>query len=155
MYFEGDMQHQGTFKEPNGTSRSYRFLTADLWCRGQFGHQQMTSLSFNSASTSDFFAHIYNYGTDTTYHKYAQSGQPIDCIFLEGSGNYVIYICNSPRRKMITIVNASGYPKRVLTTWQSGGTYTLEPYRFAIFVTAETYASVNNTSSTVNLHVRQ
>ena len=155
MYFEGDMQHQGTFKEPNGTSRSYRFLTADLWCRGQFGHQQMTSLSFNSASTSDFFAHIYNYGTDTTYHKYAQSGQPIDCIFLEGSGNYVIYICNSPRRKMITIVNASGYPKRVLTTWQSGGTYTLEPYRFAIFVTAETYASVNNTSSTVNLHVMQ
>ena len=92
MYFEGDMQHQGTFKEPNGTNRSYRFLTADLWCRGQFGHQQMTSLSFNSASTSDFFAHIYNYGTDTTYHKYAQSGQPIDCIFLEGSGNYVIYI---------------------------------------------------------------
>lgn len=155
MYFEGDMQHQGTFKEPNGTSRSYRFLTADLWCRGQFGHQQMTSLSFNSASTSDFFAHVYNYGTDTTYHKYAQSGQPIDCIFLEGSGNYVIYICNSPRRKMITIVNASGYPKRVLTTWQSGGTYTLEPYRFAIFVTAETYASVNNTSSTVNLHVMQ
>ena len=155
MYFEGDIQHQGTFKEPNGTSRSYRFLTADLWCRGQFGHQQMTSLSFNSASTSDFFAHIYNYGTDTTYHKYAQSGQPIDCIFLEGSGNYVIYICNSPRRKMITIVNASGYPKRVLTTWQSGGTYTLEPYRFAIFVTAETYASVNNTSSTVNLHVMQ
>jgi hypothetical protein len=155
MYFEGDMQHQGTFKEPNGTNRSYRFLTADLWCRGQFGHQQMTSLSFNSASTSDFFAHIYNYGTDTTYHKYAQSGQPIDCIFLEGSGNYVIYICNSPRRKMITIVNASGYPKRVLTTWQSGGTYTLEPYRFAIFVTAETYASVNNTSSTVNLHVMQ
>ena len=155
MYFEGDMQHQGTFKEPNGTNRSYRFLTADLWCRGQFGHQQMTSLSFNSASTSDFLAHIYNYGTDTTYHKYAQSGQPIDCIFLEGSGNYVIYICNSPRRKMITIVNASGYPKRVLTTWQSGGTYTLEPYRFAIFVTAETYASVNNTSSTVNLHVMQ
>ena len=92
MYFEGDMQHQGTYKDPVKGERSFRFYTADLWCRGQFGHYQMTSLLFNSASTSDFFAHIYNYGTDTTYHKYAQSGQPIDCIFLEGSGNYVIYI---------------------------------------------------------------
>lgn len=154
MYFEGDMQHQGTYKDSvSGKGRSYRFYTADLWCRGQFGHYQMTSLSFNSASTGDFFAHIYNYGTDTTYHKYAQAGQPIDCIFLEGSGNYVIYICDSPRRKMITVVNASGYPKRILTTWQSGGVFTLAPYRFAIFITAETYSSVNNTSSTVNLHV--
>ncbi len=155
MYFEGDMQHQGTYKDPVKGERSFRFYTADLWCRGQFGHYQMTSLLFNSASTSDFFAHIYNYGTDTTYHKYAQAGQPIDCIFLEGSGNYVLYVCDSPRRKFLTVVNASGYPKRVMMVYQDSRTDTIEPYRFKIFVTAETNTSKPNPSSTVNLHALQ
>lgn len=58
MYFEGDMQHQGIFNDPIEGNRSYRFYTADLWCRGQFGHQQMTSLSFSSNSTCDFL-HIF------------------------------------------------------------------------------------------------
>ena len=149
------MQHQGTYKDPVKGERSFRFYAADLWCRGQFGHYQMTSLLFNSASTSDFFAHIYNYGTDTTYHKYAQAGQPIDCIFLEGSGNYVLYVCDSPRRKFLTVVNASGYPKRVMMVYQDSRTDTIEPYRFKIFVTAETNTSKPNPSSTVNLHALQ
>lgn len=152
MTFEGDIHHQGYNSEQ---SRSWRFFTSDLWCRGEFGHYQMTSLLFNSASTSDFFAHIYNYGTDTTYHKYAQAGQPIDCIFLEGSGNYVLYVCDSPRRKFLTVVNASGYPKRVMTVYQDSSTDTIEPYRFKIFVTAETNTSKPNPSSTVNLHALQ
>lgn len=152
MYFEGDMQHQG-YDYTN--DRSYRFLTSDLWCRGEFGHKQMTTLSFNAISDADFFAHIYGSGTDTYYHKYGKSGQPIDCIFLEGTGNYVIYICNSLRRKMITIVNGSAFPKRVLITWQSGTVFNLEPHKFAVFITAETQSNVNNIYSTVNLHVMQ
>ena len=154
MYFEGDVQHQGTYKESNGTERSYRFYTADLWCRGQFGHQQMTSLSFSSNSTCDFFAHIYNYGTDTFYHKYGKAGQPIDCVFLEGSGNNVAYICDSPRRKMVTVVNNSNYVKRVMVTYQSSNTVTIQPWNFLIFITADTY-TLNNPARVVNLHVMQ
>ena len=154
MYFEGDMQHQGIFNDPIEGNRSYRFYTADLWCRGQFGHQQMTSLSFSSNSTCDFFAHIYNYGTDTFYHKYGKAGQPIDCIFLEGSGNNVAYICDSPRRKMVTVVNNSNYVKRVMVTYQSSNTVTIQPWNFLIFITAHTY-TLNNPARVVNLHVMQ
>lgn len=154
MYFEGDMQHQGIFNDPIEGNRSYRFYTADLWCRGQFGHQQMTSLSFSSNSTCDFFAHIYNYGTDTFYHKYGKAGQPIDCIFLEGSGNNVAYICDSPRRKIVTVVNNSNYVKRVMVTYQSSNTVTIQPWNFLIFITADTY-TLNNPARVVNLHVMQ
>lgn len=155
MYFEGDMQHQGTFKNPNGTERSYRFLTADLWCRGEFGHRTMTHLSFESSSTSDFFAHIYNYGEDTTYHKYAEAGQPIDCISLGGTGNYVLYVCDSPQRKMLTIMNTSGYPKRIMVTFQDSAVFTLEPYRFKIFITAEINTDKINPNRANNLRIMQ
>lgn len=155
MYFEGDMQHQGTYKNPNGTERSYRFLTADLWCRGDFGHRRMTNLSFNSSSVSDFFAHIYNYGTDTTYHKYAEAGQPIDCISLGGTGNYVLYVCDSPERKMLTIMNTSGYPKRIMITLQKSAVFTLEPYMFKIFITAEINNEKPNPNRANNLRIMQ
>lgn len=155
MYFEGDIQHQGTYKEEDGTERSYRFLTSDLWCRGEFGHRTMTHLSFESSSTSDFFAHIYNYGTDTTYHKYAESGQPIDCISLGGTGNYVLYVCDSPQRKMLTIMNTSGYPKRIMVTFQDSAVFTLEPYRFKIFITAEINTDKINPNRANNLRIMQ
>lgn len=155
MYFEGDIQHQGTYEGADGTERSYRFLTADLWCRGEFGHRTMTYLSFYWNATADFFAHIYNYGTDTVDHKYAQAGQPIDCIFLEGDGNYVLYVCDSPRRKMLTVVNNSNYAKRVLVTYQSSATVTIQPWNFLIFITAEVTDTVVNLNRVVNLHVMQ
>lgn len=152
MTFEGDIHHQGYNSEQ---SRSWRFFTSDLWCRGEFGHYRMTNLSFNSASTSDFFAHIYNYGTDTTYHKYAESGQPIDCIILNGTGNYVLYVCDSSQFKMLTIINASGYPKRIMVTFQESAVFTLEPYRFKIFITAEINTSKINPNRANNLRMMQ
>ena len=155
MYLEGDIQHQGTYEGEGGTERSYRFLTSDLWCRGEFGHRTMTHLSFESSSTSDFFAHIYNYGTDTTYHKYAESGQPIDCISLGGTGNYVLYVCDSPQRKMLTIMNTSGYPKRIMVTFQDSAVFTLEPYRFKIFITAEINTDKTNPNRANNLRIMQ
>lgn len=151
-WFDGDLYHQGYNYEE---SRSHRFYTSDLWCRGQFGHYRMTDLSFNSASTSDFFAHIYNYGTDTTYHKYAESGQPIDCIILNGTGNYVLYVCDSSQFKMLTIINASGYPKRIMVTFQESAVFTLEPYRFKIFITAEINTSKINPNRANNLRMMQ
>ncbi len=151
-WFGGDLYHQGYIEESDGTKRSLRLYSSDIWCRGEFGHRTMTYLSFYWNATADFFAHIYNYGTDTVDHKYAQAGQPIDCIFLEGDGNYVLYVCDSPRRKMLTVVNNSNYEKRVMTTLQNGETATIQPWKFLIFITAETNDTVVNLNRVVNLH---
>lgn len=151
-WFGGDLYQQGYNYDE---SRSWRFYASDLWCRGEFGHRTMTYLSFYWNATANFFAHIYNYGTDTVDHKYAQSGQPIDCIFLEGDGNYVLYVCDSPRRKMLTVVNNSNYAKRVLVTYQSSATVTIQPWNFLIFITAEVTDTVVNLNRVVNLHVMQ
>lgn len=151
-WFGGDLYQQGYNYDE---SRSWRFYASDLWCRGEFGHRTMTHLSFESSSTSDFFAHIYNYGTDTTYHKYAESGQPIDCISLGGTGNYVLYVCDSPQRKMLTIMNTSGYPKRIMVTFQDSAVFTLEPYKFKIFITAEINTDKINPNRANNLRLMQ
>ena len=149
MYFEGDMQHQG-FDYTN--NRGYRFLSSDLWCRGEFGHYKMTTLTFSVYSDADCFAHIYQNGNNTTYHKYSQSGQPVDCIFLEGNGNYPVYICNSARGKMIVVVNTTGVAKRVVATYETRGVVTIDPYRFKIFITAQTNTSSNPYQAS-NLHI--
>lgn len=151
-WFGGDLYQQG-YNETE--KRPWRFYASDLWCRGEFGHRTMTHLSFESSSTSDFFAHIYNYGTDTTYHKYAESGQPIDCISLGGTGNYVLYVCDSPQRKMLTIMNTSGYPKRIMVTFQDSAVFTLEPYKFKIFITAEINTDKINPNRANNLRIMQ
>lgn len=151
-WFGGDLYQQG-YNETE--KRPWRFYASDLWCRGEFGHRTMTHLSFESSSTSDFFAHIYNYGTDTTYHKYAESGQPIDCISLGGTGNYVLYVCDSPQRKMLTIMNTSGYPKRIMVTFQYSDVFTLEPYKFKIFITAEINTDKINPNRANNLRIMQ
>lgn len=147
-WISGDLYQQGYNYDE---SRSWRFYASDIWCRGQFGHKQMTSLSFSVYNDADCFAHIYQNGTDTTYHKYSQSGQPIDCVFLDGSGNYPLYICNSPRGKMIVVVNLSSVAKRVVTVYEGRGTVTINPYRFMIFITSATSSS-SNPNSAANLH---
>lgn len=133
-WFGGDLYQQGYNSEEG---RSWRFYTSDLWCRGGFGHRVMTTLKFSSNIGGDFYAHIYNYGTDSTYHKYAQSGQPIDCIVMEGNGSYVLRICDSAAFKKVTVVNSSDYPKRVVYNQPSSLTYTIEPWKFVTFVTAD------------------
>ena len=133
-WISGDLYQQGYNSEEG---RSWRFYTSDLWCRGGFGHRVMTTLKFSSNIGGDFYAHIYNYGTDSTYHKYAQSGQPIDCIVMEGNGSYVLRICDSAAFKKVTVVNSSDYPKRVVYNQPSSLTYTIEPWKFVTFVTAD------------------
>lgn len=133
-WISGDLYQQGYNSEEG---RSWRFYTSDLWCRGGFGHRVMTTLKFSSNIGGDFYAHIYNYGTDSTYHKYAQSGQPIDCIVMEGNGSYVLRICDSAAFKKVTVVNSSDYPKRVVYNQHSSLTYTIEPWKFVTFVTAD------------------
>ena len=137
----GDLYQQGYNYDE---SRSWRFYASDLWCRGQFGHYQMTTLTILWNATDDMYAHIYGNGTDLWNHKYPQPGQPIDCVVMQGDGQYVLRICDSPTYKMIVIVNSSEYAKRVVTNNRLSTTITMDAWSAKAFITADTYLSVNN-----------
>lgn len=133
-WFGGDLYQQGYNYDE---SRSWRFYTSDLWCRGEFGHRVMTTIKVFANNDWNFYVHIYGYGSDNNVDRYPQSGQPIDCIVMEGNGNYVLRICDSATFKKVTVVNSSDYPKRVVYNQPSSLTYTIEPWKFVTFVTAD------------------
>ena len=132
-WISGDLYQQG-YNSVEG--RSWRFYTSDLWCRGEFGHRVMTTIKVYANNDWNFYVHIYGHGSDNNVDRYPQSGQPIDCIVMEGNGNYVLRICDSATFKKITVVNSSDYPKRVVYNQPNSLTYTIEPWKYAIFVTA-------------------
>lgn len=133
-WISGDLYQQGYNSEEG---RSWRFYTSDLWCRGEFGHRVMTTIKVFANNDWNFYVHIYGYGSDNNVDRYPQSGQPIDCIVMEGNGNYVLCICDSATFKKVTVVNSSDYPKRVVYNQPSSLTYTIEPWKFVTFVTAD------------------
>lgn len=133
-WISGDLYQQGYNSEED---RSWRFYTSDLWCRGEFGHRVMTTIKVFANNDWNFYVHIYGYGSDNNVDRYPQSGQPIDCIVMEGNGNYVLRICDSATFKKVTVVNSSDYPKRVVYNQPSSLTYTIEPWKFVTFVTAD------------------
>ena len=133
-WISGDLYQQG-YNSVEG--RSWRFYTSDLWCRGEFGHRVMTTIKVYANNDWNFYVHIYGHGSDNNVDRYPQSGQPIDCIVMEGNGNYVLRICDSATFKKITVVNSSDYPKRVVYNHPNSLTYTIEPWKYAIFVTAD------------------
>ena len=133
-WISGDLYQQGYNSEEG---RSWRFYTSDLWCRGEFGHRVMTTIKVFADNDWNFYVHIYGYGSDNNVDRYPQSGQPIDCIVMEGNGNYVLRICDSATFKKVTVVNSSDYPKRVVYNQPSSLTYTIEPWKFVTFVTAD------------------
>lgn len=133
-WISGDLYQQG-YNSVEG--RSWRFYTSDLWCRGEFGHKVMTTIKVYANNDWNFYVHIYGHGSDNNVDRYPQSGQPIDCIVMEGNGNYVLRICDSATFKKITVVNSSDYPKRVVYNQPNSLTYTIEPWKYAIFVTAD------------------
>ena len=133
-WFGGDLYQQGYNYDE---SRSWRFYTSDLWCRGEFGHRVMTTIKVYANNDWNFYVHIYGHGSDNNVDRYPQSGQPIDCIVMEGNGKYVLRICDSATFKKITVVNSSDYPKRVVYNQPNSLTYTIEPWKYAIFVTAD------------------
>jgi hypothetical protein len=144
-WISGDLYQQG-YNSVEG--RSWRFYASDIWCRGEFGHRVMTTLEFTLGYTENVYFHVYGYGTDTTYHKYAQSGQPIDCIVLKGNGNYYVRVCDSVKFKRIIIVNFSDVSKRVVCNVDNTFLVTVEPWRCCAFITSDTkynsavYASI-------------
>ena len=144
-WFGGDLYQQGYNYDE---SRSFRFYASDIWCRGEFGHRVMTTLELTLGYTENVYFHVYGYGTDTTYHKYAQSGQPIDCIVLKGDGNYYVRVCDSVKFKRIIIVNFSDVSKRVVCNVNNTFLVTVEPWKCCAFITADTkynsavYASI-------------
>lgn len=133
-WISGDLYQQGYNSEEG---RSWRFYTSDLWCRGEFGHRVMTTIKVFANNDWNFYVHIYGYGSDNNVDRYPQSGQPIDCIVMEGNGSYVLRICDSATFKKVTVVNSSDYPKRVIYNQPSSLTYTIEPWKFVTFVTAD------------------
>lgn len=133
-WISGDLYQQGYNSEEG---RSWRFYTSDLWCRGEFGHRVMTTIKVFANNDWNFYVHIYGYGSDNNVDRYPQSGQPIDCIVMEGNGSYVLRICDSATFKKVTVVNSSDYPKRVVYNQPSSLTYTIEPWKFVTFVTAD------------------
>ena len=133
-WISGDLYQQGYNYDE---SRSWRFYASDIWCRGEFGHRAMTTIKVFANNDWNFYVHIYGYGSDNNVDRYPQSGQPIDCIVMEGNGNYVLRICDSATFKKITVVNSSDYPKRVVYNQPNSLTYTIEPWKSAIFVTAD------------------
>ena len=133
-WISGDLYQQG-YNSVEG--RSWRFYASDIWCRGEFGHRAMTTIKVFANNDWNFYVHIYGYGSDNNVDRYPQSGQPIDCIVMEGNGNYVLRICDSATFKKITVVNSSDYPKRVVYNQPNSLTYTIEPWKYAIFVTAD------------------
>lgn len=140
-WFGGDLYQQGYNYDE---SRSWRFYASDIWCRGQFGHYQMTTLTMVWNANADMYAHIYGNGTDLWNHKYPQPGQPIDCVVMQGDGQYVLRICDSPMYKMLVIVNFSEYAKRVVTNNRLSTTITMDAWSAKAFITADTYSGVNN-----------
>lgn len=137
----GDLYQQGYNYDE---SRSWRFYASDIWCRGQFGHHQMTTLTMLWNANADMYAHIYGNGTDLWNHKYPQPGQPIDCVVMQGDGQYVLRICDSPMYKMLVIVNFSEYAKRVVTNNRLSTTITMDAWSAKAFIIADTYSGVNN-----------
>lgn len=148
-WISGDLYQQGYNSEED---RSWRFYTSDLWCRGEFGHRVMTTLKFSSNIGGNFYAHIYNYGTDSTYHKYAKSGQPIDCVTLSGTGDYTLRICDSIANKMIVVVNDSDYTKHIVYNHPNNSVIDIPGWNFRIFITAG-MPTLSNTQRVCNLYL--
>lgn len=138
-WISGDLYQQG-YSETE--KRSWRFYASDIWCRGEFGHYKMTKITVSAGYSANFYVHVYGYGTDTSEHKYPESGRPIDCVVMEGSGDSVLRICESAMYKEITVVNNSNYPKRVIYNHLSSQTYSIEAWGFKTFITAEIQTSV-------------
>lgn len=148
-WISGDLYQQG-YNSVEG--RSWRFYASDIWCRGEFGHRKMTTMFFQSNDNSaDFWAHIYAYGTDTTYHKYAKSGQPIDCIILDGSGDFGLRICDSAAYKAVIVCNDSDYQKRIVVNQKNSTVYVLSGRTMHLFITSKVDITIINPYNVNNL----
>ena len=148
-WISGDLYQQGYNYDE---SRSWRFYASDIWCRGEFGHRKMTTMFFQSNDNSaDFWAHIYAYGTDTTYHKYAKSGQPIDCIILDGSGDFGLRICDSAAYKAVIVCNDSDYQKRIVVNQKNSTVYVLSGRTMHLFITSKVDTTIVNPYRVNNL----
>lgn len=118
LYFEGDMQHQGY---DNENSRSYRFYTSDLWCRGNFGAYQRTTMIVYGS-----YAYVYTKGI-------GNSGLYIslDSATSSGGESYYKVPCYSPKYNVQG--DTAGFPVDTLIFNISGSS----EYRYQLIL-AET-----------------
>ena len=137
----GDLYHQGYNSEEE---RGWIFYAANLWCRGEFGHRELTSLESSFNSVVDVYFHIDNYGNDTTYHKYTEAGRPVDCILLKGSANYVARVCDSNVNKLLVVTNYSDVEKRIVISHSKSITRNIDPWQFKLFLVGPSVYSNGN-----------
>lgn len=137
----GDLYHQGYNREEE---RGWIFYAANLWCRGEFGHRELTSLESSFNSVVDVYFHIDNYGNDTTYHKYTEAGRPVDCILLKGSANYVARVCDSNVNKLLVVTNYSDVAKRIVISHSKSITRNIDPWQFKLFLVGPSVYSNGN-----------
>lgn len=143
LWFSGDMYHQGY---DSNKGRSLRFLTSDVWCRGQFGAAERNALvvkgsygyyytnglsgsgtyvSFTKKTSSNGVAYyeLPMYGTSSDY-----AGFPVDVLVFSINSstvyNYELIMSDSQR---VLVVNANDDQGNVkifsngnLVTWQGG-----------------------------------
>lgn len=143
MWFSGDMYHQGY---NSALSRSYRFYTSDVWCRGQFGSAERnvlvvhgsygyyytkgisstgTYVSFSSAtdSSGNTYYKLPLYGTSGDY-----AGFPVDIVVFKITSSttykYLLSMSNSQRALLINSNddqnNVQFYVNGVLSTLNGG-----------------------------------
>lgn len=139
---DGDMQHQGT---KNG--RSLRFLTSDVWCRGQFGAAERNALvvkgsygyyytkglsesgtyvSFTKKTSSNGVAYyeLPMYGTSGDY-----AGFPVDVLVfsINSSTVYNYELSSMSNSQRVLVINANDdqnnakiYANGSLVAWNGG-----------------------------------
>ena len=143
MWFEGDLYNQGY---DHGLQRGYRFYSADLWCRGQFGASERNVLVVNGSYGYYYTKGMSYSGTYVAFTKKTSSnntgyyvlpmngtsgdyaGFPVDVVVFNINSstvyNYELSMYNSQR---VLVVNANDDQNNVmifsngnLVTWHGG-----------------------------------
>lgn len=137
LYFEGDLQHQGY---DNSNSRSYRFYTSDLWCRGNFGAYQRTTMIVYGS-----YAYVYTKGIDSSgVYISLQSATST------ASETYYKLPCHSPRYDAYE--DTAGFPVDTIIFNISGSTV----YRYQLVMgTTQRVLLINGNDDQNNVQIYQ
>lgn len=131
-WISGDLYQQGY---NDAERRSWRFYTADLWCRGQFGHYSLNAIEYTSVANSDVYFSLYSqYSTSAIIQP--KPGQPIDVVVLRGGHNLRAIIVGTSQWKKFTVVNRSGVTRSV--RMNSTTNRMIGPWEAATFMAGDT-----------------
>lgn len=156
MWFDGDMFHQGY---DSSKGRSYRFYSADIWCRGMFGARERTVLEVGGS-----YGYFYTKGVNTsgvyvtltsatsnnneTYYTVPcyggttgdESGMPVDIVvFKITSSTTYRYDLSMAESQRVLVVNANDDRNNV-EIYANGGKVAWNGGEIAEVVKLETFS---------------